>query len=159
MVAAYVVPARAAALRDKVTAMLDADGLWCGPEAASDRCREGLVAAVISGGVGAVVVDAAGFDDATHARAACLRAVFADADEAEVDLVLVVRDDACAARDEATAGELARLARTTPSLRCAHADAGTEPLTVLAAVVAWCWAEGGGHRRDVASALMSVHLV
>jgi len=81
--------------------------------------------------------------------------VIADADEAEVDPVLVVRDDACAARDEATAGELARLA-----LRCgAHADAGTEPLTVLAEVVAWCWVKGGGHRRDVAPALMSVRLV
>jgi len=39
--------------------------------------------------------------------------VIADADEAEVDPVLVVRDVACVARDEATAGELARLA-----LRC-----------------------------------------
>jgi len=113
MVAAYVVPARAAALRAEVSAMLDADGLWCGPGAVSGRSRDGLVVAVISGGVGAVVVDAAGFDDATQARAACLRAVIADADEAEVDPVLVVRDDACAARDEATAGELARLA-----LRC-----------------------------------------
>lgn len=64
------------------------DGLWCGPGAVSGRCRDGLVAAVISGGVGAVVVDAAGFDDATQARAACLRAVIADADEAEVDPVL-----------------------------------------------------------------------
>ncbi len=85
MVAAYLDPGQVAALRGEVADVLGADGLWCGPGAASTRCRDALVQVVTSGGVGAVVIDAVGFDDPGQARAACLRAVVADADEAGVD--------------------------------------------------------------------------
>jgi len=159
MVAAYLDPGQVAALRGEVADVLGADGLWCGPGAASTRCRDALVQVVTSGGVGAVVIDAVGFDDPGQARAACLRAVVADADEAGVDQLLLVRDDAHAGQDTAGAGALARLAGATPTLGCAHADAVTEPLTVVAEILVWCWTRGGEHRRVIASALTSVHLV
>jgi len=106
---------------------------------------------------GAVVIDAVGFDDRGQAREACLRAVVADADEAGVDRVLLVRNDTHADRTPPGPLRLARAAGATPTLRCAHADA--EPLTVVAEILVWCWTRGGEHRRAIAPALTSVHLV
>lgn len=159
MVAVSFDPVGAGSLRAVVTDLLDRDGLWCGPGAASPRCRTGLAQAAVSGGVAAVVVDAVGFDDAGQARAACLRAVVTEAEELGVDRLLVARDDACAGRDSGGAAELARLAGASPALRCAHADTGTEPLTAVAEILAWSWAQGGAQRRSVGAVLRAVHLV
>jgi hypothetical protein len=114
MVAAYIDPSRVMALRGQVAAPVGADGLWCGPAAASPQCRDGLVTVVNSGGVGAVVVEAAAFHDPGQARAACLRAVVTDADDAAVDQLLVARDDTHAAYDTTGAAALARAAGATP---------------------------------------------
>jgi len=159
MVAAHVDPGWVVELRGEVADLLGAEGLWCGPGAASSRCRDALVGVVISGGVGAVIIDAVGFDDPVEARAACLRAVVADADEAGVDRVLLVRDDIHAGQDTDGAAALARAAGASPTLRCSHADGDTEPITVVAEILVWCWTRGGEYRRVIAPALTSVHLV
>lgn len=159
MVSVEVDPGRAVALRAAVVALLEADGLWCGPAAASSPCREGLLGLVVAGGISAEVVDAGGYDDQGSGRAACLREVARLADAAGHDGLLLVRDDACAAADVALSGELARQVGATPTLRCCHVDTDTEPLVALAEVLVWCWSSGGGVRRSAAVVMRAVHLV
>lgn len=159
VVAVYVDPARAEVLRSAVRELVDGDGMWCGAASATPRCRDGLIKAVTSGAVSAVVIDAVGFDDPAQARAACLHAVAVDADDAGVDRVLLARDDTHTGQDTAGAAALARRAGASPTLECAHADVDTEPLIVLAEVVVWSWTQGGTYRRAMAPALTLVHHV
>lgn len=159
MVAVTVDPVMVGELRASVAGVVERDGLWCGPAAASRRCRSGLLRVVLAGGVSAEVVDAADYDDADDARAACLLAVAGLADTAGLDRVVLARDDTRAADDLSKSETLAYQAGASPGLCCEHADAGTEPLTVLAELLAWCWSEGGDARRAVADALRAVHRV
>lgn len=159
MVAVSVDPQLAPRLRAATRELLDGQGLWCGPGAATPRCRAGLVELAVAGGVRADVVEAAGFDDPTEARAGCLSVVVELADAAGAHRVVMVRDDDCAATDVAGSVELVRAVGASPDLRCCHADAETDPLTVLAELLAWCWAAGGPARQSAASALVGVHLV
>lgn len=159
MVAASVDHSAQSRLRAAVQALLDGEGLWCGPAAASSRCRTGLLELVVGGGVSAEIVDAHGHDDPTQARTACLAGVAELADTAGAAQVLLVRDDVCAATDAAGSVALFRRVGASPDLRCAHADVEGEPLTVLAEVVLWCWVQGGALCRAVASTLTGVRLV
>lgn len=159
MVAVTVDPAEATALRTAVVEVLEGDGLWCGPGAASRRCRRRLLDLVVAGGVSAAVVDGADYDNPGKARAACLLAVAGLADTAGVDRVVLARDDTRAAADSEGSVELAHRAGASPVLRCEHNDAAGEPLTVLAELLVWSWAQGGDVRRSVGRALSAVHLV
>ncbi|GAB2939034.1 hypothetical protein GCM10027047_39120 [Rhodococcus aerolatus] len=159
MVVMTVEPTSAAGLRTAVAGVLERDGLWCGPAAATPRCRAGLLELVVTGGVSAEVIDAADYDDPGQARAACLVQVAGLADAAGVVRVVFARDDACAAADSAGSGELAHRAGVSPALRCEHADIVDEPLTVLAEVLVRCWAQGGAARRGLASVFIAAHVV
>ncbi|GAB2939214.1 hypothetical protein GCM10027047_39280 [Rhodococcus aerolatus] len=159
MVMVTVDPAAAAVVRESVAELLAGDGLWCGPAAAGPRCRTALLALVVSGVVSAEVVDAVGYDAAAEGRQACLARVAALADAAEVDLLVLARDDSCAKQDWAQSGELAYRVGASPALCCEHADVDVEPLTVLAELLVWSWTRGGDTRRAVANALTAVHLV
>lgn len=158
MVAVPVDAAQGPRLQTAVTTLLEGEGLWCGPAAASRRCRAGLLELVVAGGVSAEVIDAAGYDDPAHARAACLAGVAEIADDLGANRVLLVRDDVCAATDEAGSAALFHRVGASPELLCSHADVEGEPLTVLAEVIVWCWMQGGELRRAVAAALAGVRV-
>ena len=157
MVAAYLDPERVAALRGKVADLLGADGLWCGAAAATPRCRDGLLRVVTSGGVGrSLLTRSVSTTGVKLARRVCarwsrtpMRPVWIGCCWSATTLT----------PDRTPPGplRLARAAGATPTLRCAHADA--EPLTVVAEILLWCWTRGGEHRRAIAPALTSVHLV
>lgn len=159
MVAVTVDPVVADALRASVAEVLTSDGLWCGPGAASPLCRAQLRALLVAGGVVAEVVDAADYDDPARAREACLGTVAELADAAGATRVVLARDDACAAGDISGSGALARRVGASPGLCFTHADTEGEPLTAVAEVLVWCWAQGEDTRRSVSGAWAGLHVV
>lgn len=159
MVVVTVDPVLRRSVRAAARVALEGDGMWCGPAAASPRCRVGLLELVVAGGVGAEIIDAVGYDDAGQARAACLTQVAVLADAAGVDRLVLARDDACAAADVAGSGRLALLVGASPTMCCVHADVEAEPIIALAELVVWSWAQGGAARQGVAPAMTAVHVV
>lgn len=110
--------------------------------------RSAIIDTIIGAGVRATIYNAG--HPARHeltARAACIRAVVADAAAQGHRMLVLEQDDGLIHHDRRTLYAAVHAAGCQDSLRYEHRRAEHELLLAVPDAIAWCWAKGG-HWRD-----------
>jgi hypothetical protein len=125
----------------------------------SEPRKRAIATAICVAGVKATIYDAGrGYSDELDARAACLRALVADAACQDDALLVLEQDDSLLEWDRRQLYSLARQARL-PLLRYEHRRASAEQLLAIPDAIAWSWAKGGDWRRRIQPVVTSVKRV
>lgn len=116
----------------------------------SDPRRRAIISALVQMDIRATIYDA-GRSHRTQrdARAACLRALVADAASTGAGMLILEQDDSLLSWDNQRLIEYTRASGCRDSLRYEHRRAAQEQLLAIPDAIAWSWAKGGDWKRRI----------
>ncbi len=126
----------------------------------NDSRRRSIATAIAVSGVQATIYDAGRrYRNERERRAACLRALVADAAGRGNGMLVLEQDDSLVRWDNQQLIEFTRAAGCRNTLRYEHRRAAAELALAMPDAIAWCWAKGGDWRRRVEPVVTTVREV